>query len=532
MTYKQPWVIIYRPNKREDFIGNQKAVEEINNWIKKWEKKPPKKKAIFIYGPPGTGKTSIIKVLAKENSFSLIEVNASDKRNKANIEETLGRNVKQNITLFGKKRMLLLDEMDGLSGSHDRGGISAILKIIDKTSFPIILISNTLEENMENRFRSILRKAESIEFKPLKTSDICSKLKFITDDQELSISQEVLDSLALNCGGDLRSAIIDLETITSGKDTITSKDLDVIGERNRLDYTHNILHKIFSSNSLSEARLSIAKRMISYDDLYDWIFENLPIAIDDHLERYNAMDKLAKADIFQNRARFNDWRLLKYMFDLMTGGIALSKNKSQGLGYLKQLNKSIFSVSSEPNTISINESKEGIIIKPNKWLGKEKWSKLNNNLKSIGAKYDFNRKIWLLPYYREPQNKWRYISTYHQRRRLNSVIRQIALKCHTSSDKVKTEILPFLRYMIRNDENMFLDISEWLNDIEQPKLQNLRDNSFDKKPKDFKSLENYAKYKTREIKKINDKIVNQKDTDTKNLERWLQEEEKRARWEK
>ncbi len=530
MTGRQPWIGIYKPIQRVDFVGNEEAVEEINEWIKKWNKKPPKKKAIFIYGPPGTGKTSIVKVLAEANGFELIEVNASDKRNKANIEEILGKNLKQNITLFGKKRMLLLDEMDGLSGNQDRGGISTISKMIDKASFPIIFVANTIRENMEGRFRSVLRKAKSIEFKPLKVSEICGKLEFILDDQGLLISSEIIEDLAIRCEGDLRSAINDLETLTAGKDNITSDDLAVIGERNRSDYTQNILNEIFSSNSLTEAKQALRKRMISYDDLYDWIYENLPIAIDNNKERYDALEKLAKADIFQLRARFNDWRLLKYMFDFMTGGVALSKSNSKGLGYLEELNKAIYSVGINPSSISTNEIPDGLSIKPNKWLEKDKWSKLNKNLTSIGAKYHFDKRLWILPYYREPQRKWRYISTYHQRRRLDSVLNQIAFKCHTSRAEVKREILPFLKYMIRNNEEMYQVISDWLNDVKETKLQNIRDYNFSKTSKDFQSLESYAKYKAREIKKTSESVLKQKETDTKNIERWLQEEEKLATW--
>lgn len=102
------------PSKLEDFVGNTAAVVEIEKWVKQWQRnKPPKKRSLFLYGPPGIGKTSIVQVISKKYDFDLIEINASDARNKSTLEEALGRSIKQNMNLFGKRRLILLDEMDG-----------------------------------------------------------------------------------------------------------------------------------------------------------------------------------------------------------------------------------------------------------------------------------------------------------------------------------------------------------------------------------------------------------------------------------
>ena len=121
MTTPQPWTSQYRPQNRGDFVGNEQAVEELEKWIRSWRKKPPKKRAAFLYGPPGIGKTSVAQVLAREHDYKLMEVNASDTRNKGSIEETLGKAVNQNVTIFGQRRMVLLDEMDGLSVDSKTG---------------------------------------------------------------------------------------------------------------------------------------------------------------------------------------------------------------------------------------------------------------------------------------------------------------------------------------------------------------------------------------------------------------------------
>ncbi|MCW4051246.1 MAG: replication factor C large subunit [Candidatus Bathyarchaeota archaeon] len=532
MSNTQPWTHLYRPRRRADFVGNEQAVEELEKWVRSWRKKPPKKLAVFLYGPPGIGKTSVAQVLAKEHNFELVEINASDTRNKGNIEETLGKSVKQNVTLFGQKRMILVDEMDGLSGQQDRGGVSAVSKIIDETTSPMILVANTIEENMEARFRSLLRKVKSIEFKPVDSASMIKRLEYIANDQGVDVHPDVLMDLAMKSRGDLRSATMDLETICRGRKQVTPDDLTVIDQRDRLDYTPNILNKIFTSRSLLEARKTINQSMISYDDLFEWIYENIPIVLDDPYERLHALMILAKADIYQRRAKSSNYRLLKYMFDLMTGGIAFSRKNSKGEGYKEQLNAAILGVGFTPSMISTIDVPEGIMVKPNSWLGKEKWAKLNTSLRGIGASWIYGKNVWLLPYYREPQAKWRFIRTYHSRRRMKSVTKQLAAKTHTSSARVRNEILPLLSHMIKNNETMYDEVSTWMLAPPDKKLDYLRYMSIKKRPRDFANLENYAKHKQREMTKMIDEKKKEKESDHANIERWLDDQKKNAVWKK
>jgi replication factor C large subunit len=526
----QPWTSLYRPKKRGDFVGNEPAVKELEKWITSWRKKSPKKRAVFLYGPPGIGKTAVAQVLAREHDFRLVEVNASDTRNKGSIEETLGKAVKQNVTIFGQRRMILLDEMDGLSGQQDRGGVSAVSKIIDQTTSPMILIANTVEENMHDRFRTILKKVKSIEFKPVSSSQIVSKLEYISEDQGIQVHPDVLMEIAMKSKGDLRSATNDLEMMASGKKIVSPDDFAVIGHRDRLDSTPNILNKIFTSRDFREARRTINQSMIKYDELYEWIYENIPIVLDEPCERLEALEALSRADIYQKRARTNDYRLLKYFFDLVTGGIAFARKNSKGEGYRDQLNAAIMGVGFIPSMINTINVPEGIMVKPNRWLGKDKWAKLNTSLRGLGASWVYGKNVWMLPYYREPQAKWRFIRTYHARRRMKSVTRQLAAKTHTSSAKARNEILPLLRQMIRSNQEMYDDLSTWMLETPDKKLDHLRYMSFAKKSSDFVSLENYSKYKQREMKKMIDNISKETNTDLSNIERWLADEKKNASW--
>ena len=527
----QPWTSLYRPVTREDFVGNPSAVKEIEAWLKQWKSgKLSKFKALFLYGPPGIGKTSVVQVLAYEYDFDLIEINASDARNKNSLEEVLGKAIKQNVTLFGQLRLILLDEMDGLSGTNDRGGVSSIAKAIDESTSPIILVANTIKENMGERFSSILNKSKNVVFKPLTFQDVYTRLERIAQEQGIKVEAEVIDMIAMKSDGDLRSAIMDFETVSCGKNLVSISDLNVLSQRDRQDETPAILNRIFSATNLSDARQTIRQSMISYDDLFDWIYENLPTVIDDPHERLQALNQLSKADIYQTKAKQYDYRLLKYMFDLMTGGIAFSRCSSQGIGYTEQLNVAVLKAGLPPSSLQSRETSDGVEIKPTKEPGSNTWNKLNTELKKIGANWVYGKNVWVLPYYKEPQTKWRYIRTYHSRRRLDSVAEQIAYHCHTSKNRVKNEILLILSYMIQHDERFYNDTRRWMTDLPDKKLDYLRLLSFEKGPDDFVSLENYAKYKQRETQKMIEQIASDKESNLKNIERWLDDQKKAASW--
>ena len=99
----------YVPKKLSDIIGNEECIEKIKLWMLNWLRKE-RKKPLLIYGPPGIGKTSIGYVLRSEFDLELIEMNASDLRNKANIEKIMNATTLAG-SLSGKKRILLIDDI-------------------------------------------------------------------------------------------------------------------------------------------------------------------------------------------------------------------------------------------------------------------------------------------------------------------------------------------------------------------------------------------------------------------------------------
>jgi len=106
-------------------VGNPEAIDELRKWAKAW-KSPrglPRLRAALLAGPPGVGKTTAALALAKDMGWGLVEMNASDARNRAAIEQVAGRASLTNAFSLtgellsarrGQRTLILLDEADCL----------------------------------------------------------------------------------------------------------------------------------------------------------------------------------------------------------------------------------------------------------------------------------------------------------------------------------------------------------------------------------------------------------------------------------
>jgi replication factor C large subunit len=125
-----PWPELHRPTSRNQLVGNMESIEQLIQWLKRWKGSIPRNKAALLVGPPGTGKTATVGAISHDMDMELVEFNASDKRNKGAIETLVWRAATQQ-TLDGRMRVILLDEVDGLSGTSDRGEVQAIMIILE-----------------------------------------------------------------------------------------------------------------------------------------------------------------------------------------------------------------------------------------------------------------------------------------------------------------------------------------------------------------------------------------------------------------
>ena len=302
----------YRPKKFSEIKGQENAIARLIDFIKRF----PRKKAIILYGPTGSGKTSLAYALASEIEAEVVEINASDLRDKESVEKIIGEASKQK-SLFAEKKILLLDEIDGIT-KDDKGGIQEVIRILKKTNFPIILTANDI---WDKKFSELRKSAEMIEVKELDYKEISEILKDICKKENLEISGDLLTSLAVKARGDARAAINDLQTINK---EVTQKDLD---ERDKEEKIFNVLRRIFKQLPDNETLFLYDKVNMSLDEIFLWLEENIPKEYKGE-ELYKAIEALSKADIFRGRIyRHQHWRFLIYQNFLLSAGISSAKNQ-------------------------------------------------------------------------------------------------------------------------------------------------------------------------------------------------------------
>ncbi len=98
----QSWIKKYEPKSISDIEGQDEAIGELDSFVSNFSKQ--KKKAALLYGPSGSGKTVSVYAVAEKYNFEILEVNASDFRNKDQIESKVGNASKQ-MSLFTKGKV-------------------------------------------------------------------------------------------------------------------------------------------------------------------------------------------------------------------------------------------------------------------------------------------------------------------------------------------------------------------------------------------------------------------------------------------
>ncbi len=295
-----------------DIKGQDNVVARVKSFMNNF----PKKKALILSGPPGTGKTSLAYALSEETNLEIIELNASDLRDRESIKTVL-KGASEQQSLFGKKgKILLVDEIDGIT-RDDRGGLPELILLINNSNFPLILTANDI---WDKKFSNLRKKAEIIQIKEVDYKVIFNILKNISRKENFDIDDELLKSVAIKTKGDIRAAINDLQTL--GKNTAHED----IHERDKKQDIFHTLKFVFQSAPSYETLRAFDKVNMRLDEIFLWVEENIPREYEGEALA-KAIDAVSKADVFRGRIyRQQHWRFLVYENFLLSIGVSAAKS--------------------------------------------------------------------------------------------------------------------------------------------------------------------------------------------------------------
>ena len=290
----------YRPKSFDDVTGQSITIKILQNSIINNKVAH----AYLFYGPRGTGKTSVAKIFSRavncestkngiqcekcdycmassqKECMDIIEIDAASNNGVDEIRE-----LKSKVSFVPtelKYKVYIIDEVHMLSS----GAFNALLKTLEEPPEYIIFILATTELNKVPS--TIVSRCQTMEFKKLTENQIVDRLKYISDIENIDITDEALLEIAKNSNGGLRDAIGLLEKSSTYKDSkIEIDDVRLISSnisKNEIESFKDL----FLNKDISEI---INKINYYYDngiDLSKIVYNLIELLTDDAIKNNNS----------------------------------------------------------------------------------------------------------------------------------------------------------------------------------------------------------------------------------------------------
>lgn len=318
------WTKKYQPQTIDEVAGNGKEKKKIQEWIDQWKAGNPQKPLLLV-GPPGIGKTTLAHAIAKEFS-EFIELNASDKRSQDIIMSTVGES-SATYSLFGDEyKLIILDEVDGIHGTNDRGGVKAINQIIKTAKHPLILIANDF---YSKRLTTIKTKCDVLKMARVRSPTINKLLREIAKKEGITANPDALKEIARRANGDMRSALNTFQAIANESDVLELEDVESVNNKDTRSTIFDGITRVLKSKNPRHVKESLREVEEDPTLVMEYIVENVPREYSDKKEIKKAYENLAKADLYFGRANHSrNYGYWKYASDFMGIGVADSKKET------------------------------------------------------------------------------------------------------------------------------------------------------------------------------------------------------------
>ena len=263
------WVEKYRPNKLDNYIGNQHLKSKVENYLKSGDLPH-----LLLFGKAGTGKTTLAKLLVNNIECDYLYINASDENN----VETVRTKVKNFASTIGFKDMkvIILDECDYIT-PNAQAALRNLMETFSKHC-RFILTCNYVERIID----PIQSRCQSFQIVPPSRKEVAVHLTNIL--KEENVSFEVDDVATLVNGGypDIRRVInFAQRQIVDGKLSIDQNNLVAV-DLNVNVFSSQIVN-VLKTQSKKDAFVTIRK-MLADNQISDFadLFRLLYDEVDDY----------------------------------------------------------------------------------------------------------------------------------------------------------------------------------------------------------------------------------------------------------
>nr|XP_014594117.1 replication factor C subunit 1 isoform X1 [Equus caballus] len=349
------WVDKYKPLSLKTIIGqqgDQSCANKLLRWLQNWHKSPSEEKkhaakfgkfagkddgssfkAALLSGPPGVGKTTTASLVCQELGYSYVELNASDTRSKNSLKEIVAESL-NNTSIKGfyssglahsgsMKHALLMDEVDGMAGNEDRGGIQELIGLIKHTKIPIICMCN---DRNHPKIRSLIHYCFDLRFQRPRVEQIKGAMMSIAFKEGLKIPPPAMNEIILGANQDIRQVLHNLSMWCARSKALTYDQAKADSHRAKKDIKlgpFDVARKVFAAGE-ETAHMSLMDKSDLFFHDYSiaplFVQENYihvkPVAAGGDMKKHlmllsRAADSICDGDLVDRQIRSKqNWSLL------------------------------------------------------------------------------------------------------------------------------------------------------------------------------------------------------------------------------
>ena len=257
----------YRPNKLENYVGNENIKKSISSYLKQNDIQN-----LIFYGPAGTGKTTLAKIIIKNLDCDSLYINASDERGIETIRDKVQSFA--SVASFKPIKIVILDEADFLT-IQAQASLRNIIETFSRTT-RFIMTCNFVERIID----PLQSRCQVLKIVPPSKKDVAKHLAWILGEESISFEISDLVPLVNQYYPDLRKCIntIQLSTVDGGaNDLYLNLDQSILVSSNYIDKVINALSEGSKYNKIdcyNDIRQIIADANVDdFDELFKSLYE-------------------------------------------------------------------------------------------------------------------------------------------------------------------------------------------------------------------------------------------------------------------
>jgi replication factor C small subunit len=254
------WNEIYRPNKLENFVGN----EQIKQTIAKFLSQNDIVNMVF-YGPAGCGKTTLAKLIVNNLNCDYLFLNASDERGIDTIRDKVQGF--SSVASFKPLKVVILDEADFLT-IQAQASLRNIIETFARTT-RFILTCNYVERIID----PLQSRCQVLKIVPPSKQDIAYHIIDILKKENVGMGAEDLKLVINQFYPDLRKMLNTLQMGVTGDEVVIDKNILVSS-----NYKNQVLMELCkpTAKSFNNIRQIIADSSVNdFEELFRFLFDNV-----------------------------------------------------------------------------------------------------------------------------------------------------------------------------------------------------------------------------------------------------------------